>query len=125
MRQVRSLVVVLVAGVAMGLHASGVDGLKQRMRERVPKIAALKQQQVVGENRDGFLAVVQEDRVDDAARQTVQAENADRRVLYGIIARKSGGTVEQVGKLRARDIYQKALPGVMLQAADGTWQPKR
>jgi hypothetical protein len=39
--------------------------------------------------------------------------------------RKTNTKADQVGAERAKAIFEKAAPGVMLQAADGSWYEKK
>ena len=53
------------------------------------------------------------------------AENVDRKLVYEAIAKKQGTTPEVVGKHRAAQIADKALPGEWLQDANGKWYKKK
>ncbi|MEW6221580.1 MAG: YdbL family protein [Thermodesulfobacteriota bacterium] len=98
------------------------DGIKERMRERLPAISALKAQGIIGESSQGFLDYLGNARPQE---DLVRAENADRQTVYSAIARESGTTPELVGQRRARQLWQRARPGEWLQGPDGRWQEKR
>jgi uncharacterized protein YdbL (DUF1318 family) len=93
------------------------------MKTRLDKVEALKLAKTVGENKDGYLEVLGE--VDADGKATVEAENADRKLVYEAIAAKTGATAEAVGQSRAKTISKTAAAGVMLQAPDGTWYEKK
>ena len=105
--------------------AQDIAALQARMKERVEAIAVLKLKQVIGETQQGYLAQVDQDTPNADARKLITAENADRRQLYKLVAARTGVSVDQVAAQRARSIYEKAIPGVMLQGRDGMWYEKR
>jgi hypothetical protein len=97
------------------------QGIKERMRARLPEIATLKTQGVVGENNQGYLTILKQP---SSAKATISAENQDRHTIYTAIAKKQGTTPELVGQRRALQIAKKANPGTMIQNADGNWRKK-
>ena len=112
--------VVLMLLCLTALTASGA-GIKERMKERLPVIVALKSQGVVGENNKGFL----EYRVGNRPQQAVvDAENTDRGLVYAAIAKKQNVSPAVVGQRRALQIAQKAAPGEWLQNPNGQWYRK-
>ena len=118
----RTLTVFLVLAVILGTASAAVaGGIKERMKSRLPAIKALKAQGVVGENNQGFLSFVGGAA---AGKDVVDAENADRRKVYGAIARQQGTTAALVGQRRALQIADTAAPGTPLQNAGGKWYKK-
>jgi uncharacterized protein YdbL (DUF1318 family) len=112
----------LIAGLVFALAApAGAQDIKARMRARLPVIIKLKAQGIVGEDNQGYLAVLK-----NAGKQqeVVDAENQDRRKIYAAIAKQQGTTPALVGQRRAMKIAQKADPGTMIQDASGSWQQK-
>ncbi len=104
--------------------AGGLAGAKERMRARLGELADLKREKRVGENRVGLLEVMPAEREDEGLQRLVDEENRDRSTVYRAIAEKAEAAPEQVGRRRARQIYDTAAPGVMLQRADGSWFEK-
>lgn len=98
------------------------EGIKERMRERLPEILQLKAEGIVGETNDGYLAFVGEKTVKE---DLVQAENLDRRRVYAAIAQQQGTTAEFVGKRRAQQLAAQAKPGFWLQDESGSWYRKK
>jgi hypothetical protein len=91
------------------------------MLARLPDIVKLKSQGVVGEDNQGYLAVLK----DAGDKQSiVDAENQDRRKIYTAIAKQQGTTPALVGQRRALKIAQNADPGTMVQDAAGNWRKK-
>jgi uncharacterized protein YdbL (DUF1318 family) len=111
--------------ITVGLHASAqnLGEIKQRMRARLDKVEALKIAKTVGEDMNGYLHVLGD--IGAADKAVVDAENADRKLVYNVIAGKTGATAEDVGRSRAKTIAKSAAAGVMLQAPDGTWYEKK
>ncbi|MCC5807843.1 MAG: YdbL family protein [Opitutales bacterium] len=109
---------VLCALLGATLSASPVD----RMRERQPAVDEMKLAGVVGENNLGFLEARED--LEDAREALLRAENADRREVYAMIARRTNSSAEEVGQQRAIRIAQQAREGVWLQDARGRWYRK-
>ncbi len=97
------------------------DGIKDRMKNRLPAINALKDQGVIGENNKGYLEFKKSEA---AQKQLVDEENDDRLKVYTAIARQQGATPELVGSRRAIQIAEIASPGTWLQKPDGSWYQK-
>ena len=113
---------VLILGLLItDLYASAAD-IKQRMIARLPIIKSLKDQGLVGENNMGYLEFIGKKK---EKADVVEAENKDRRQVYEAIAKQQSTTVELVGKHRAVQIAEKAMPGEWLQDANGKWYQKK
>jgi len=95
--------------------------IQARMLARLPEIKALKDKGLVGENNQGLLEFVGQQKEN---QDVVAAENQDRKMVYEAIAKQQGITVELVGKHRAIQIADKARTGEWLQDADGKWYRK-
>jgi hypothetical protein len=91
------------------------------MKDRLPKIIELKAAGIIGENNQGFLAFVGSNKSEQAL---VDAENQDRQLVYGAIAKQQGTTAGVVGQRRALQIADNAKPGEWLQDAGGKWVQK-
>lgn len=96
--------------------------LKERFLQRKPAIDALKNQEKVGENNVGKLIV--RGQLSSKENELVNAENADREIVYQEIAKSLNITSQEVGKRRALQIANVASPGQWLQAPDGRWYRK-
>jgi len=95
--------------------------IQARMLARLPEIKALKDKGLVGENNQGLLEFVGQQK---EKQDVVAAENQDREMVYEAIAKQQGITVELVGKHRAVQIADKARTGEWLQDANGKWYRK-
>ena len=119
----RAIAILFLLAACLQATADNGDGIKQRMRDRLPAITALKIAKTVGEDNKGYLQVL--GNIAAADRAVVEAENADRKVVYAAIAAKTGATAEVVGQKRAASIAESSASGVMLQAPDGVWYEKK
>lgn len=128
------LALLLLGVVAAGpaLAGDGKDEITARAKERFPKIASLKDAGRVGETSRGFLeAVKPADAKSEEVGPLVDAENADRRKLYAILARelsqKEGREVspDAVGELNARRIFRDAKPTDYFKSNGGEWFQKK
>lgn len=99
----------------------GEADIKARMEERLPVINDLKAGGIIGENNNGYLEFLSEER---GREEIVNSENMDRRKVYEAIARQHGSTTENVGKQRAGKIMQRAARGEWLQDDRGNWHQK-
>lgn len=95
--------------------------IQARMLARLPEIKVLKDKGLVGENNQGLLEFVGQQKEN---QDVVAAENQDREMVYEAIAKQQGITVELVGKHRAIQIADKARTGEWLQDPDGKWYRK-
>jgi uncharacterized protein len=111
----------LTGVIANAVAFAGSDDIKKRMLDRLPEIAALKQQGLVGENNKGLLEFIGTPK---AGQAVVEAENTDRRAVYEAIAGQQGTTTDLVGARRALQIAEAAKPGEWLQDANGNWYQK-
>jgi hypothetical protein len=101
---------------------SYAQGIKERMKERLPIIVDLKNQGIIGENNLGYLEFIGNKKEKE---DIISAENKDRKKVYEAIAKKEGSDAETVGKHRAIKITEKADPGDWLQDGDGKWYQKK
>ncbi len=106
---------------ASPVSAADAGGIKARMLDRLPVIDDYKARGIVGEDNQGFLQVMG---VAGEWSEVVAAENRDRQMVYQAIAAKTGAPVETVGRRRALQIREGAVPGTWLQGDDGQWYKK-
>lgn len=99
--------------------AQNENALKQSMMQRVASIDSLKLAGKVGENNVGLLSQRGALKTDQSA--LMNAENKDRRALYGILAKRLKLSVKVVGQGRAEELRKKSAKGVWLQDNNGKW----
>lgn len=113
--------VLVLLGLLITIGTCTADGIKERMKQRLPAIVALKAQGIVGENNQGYLAFVTEQ---TSQKALVSDENKDRKTIYTHIAKQQNTSLDLVEKRRAITLAQRAIPGEFFQNADGTWIKK-
>ena len=80
---------------------------------------ALRASGAVGERFDGY-AVAR----DPSAQAFVNQVNSQRQQIYQQQASSQGVPVDQVGRVYAQQILQKAPAGTFIQKPDGSWMQK-
>ncbi|PIE61284.1 MAG: hypothetical protein CSA29_04175 [Desulfobacterales bacterium] len=118
----RKVIALLLAAVMLMLAGSAwAGGIKERMKKRLPAIAALKAQGVVGETNQGYLGFVSGN---TSGADVVAAENKDRKTIYIRIAEQQGVTLEMVQARRAKALSGRAKSGQYIQNHAGKWVKK-
>ncbi|MDD2676116.1 MAG: DUF1318 domain-containing protein [Methylacidiphilaceae bacterium] len=109
-------------------HAAPVaPEVAESRRLRSGEIQGLKNAGVIGEDRDGFLAVVNppaDVAYKQFAERVVQDENRDRVKLYMAQTKLQGKTFEEIQDEYARRWSRRAFPGEYVQQPDGAWVRK-
>ncbi len=116
------LIISLLIATSLAASATSLGQVKSAMKARQPAIQSLWAEAKIGENNQGFV----EARADLSGKEQelVQAENADRKIVYQAIARSTQATAEQVGVQRAAQISKRAAEGLWLEDAEGKWYRK-
>ncbi len=104
------------------VEATDAIVLRGRIAERLPTIDTLKRAGRSGESNTGFLVARSE--LDAPEEAIVRAENADRKLIYSMIAIKAASTREKVGRFRADIIRELSKAGIWLQDDKGNWYRK-
>ena len=126
----KRLVVITLTALALtslpsALHAQDTAaGAKSRMAARLGTINAVKISQAVGENNQGYLAILKAGDLTADEKAAIQQENSDRKMVYEYIAGKTRSTPELVGQRRAKMIADQSAAGVKVQDTAGNWQTK-
>ncbi len=111
----------LVSLALLFVSQAAIAGIKERMNARLPVIADLKTKGIIGENNQGYLGFVTENRTQQAL---IAAENKDRKAIYSYFAKQQNTTLETVEKIQAARKAKKAKPGEFVQNPDGAWVRK-
>ena len=96
-------------------------------RLRSGEIQQLKNDRVVGEDRDGYLDIRKtptDPKYLAYTKEVVTAENADRSVLYLASAQSQSKPLELIEGEYAQLWRDRAFPGEWVQKEDGTWTQK-
>ena len=104
-----------------GISASTPSPSEGGERVRIQRLAMPVQRNDDRETDGGFLDFV--DQRDSAAAKTVDEENADRRELYALIAKKEGTKPEAVAIVNAKRNFDRAKSGEFLRTK-GNWAKK-
>ena len=107
---------------ALSVNAGVKEDTQERMKNRKEAVTALLATTNVGENNAGYIEKLKD--VSEEEAKTLTDENADRKIVYALIAKETGSTEANVGKQRAKQIAERAPEGTMVQDADGTWRKK-
>ena len=97
------------------------QGIHERMKQRLPAIAALKTNGIIGENNQGYLGFVTEAR---AQEDIITAENKDRKKVYTYFAKEQETTLDFVEKIQAKRKADRTSSGEFFQKPNGTWVKK-
>jgi uncharacterized protein YdbL (DUF1318 family) len=122
-RKTALALVLVLAMLASMFFVQGAfaNGIKERMKQRLPTIVQMKLDGIVGENAQGFLEFVTGNKVN---ADVVAAENKDRQAVYSAISAQQGVDPQTVGKRRAIQIFSQAQKGEYLKNEQGTWYKK-
>lgn len=120
-KQSFKILVMLIFGMMVCSQLAAADGIKERMKERLPAIAELKAQGIVGEDNRGYLGFVGGKK---AMEDVVNAENKDRNAVYAYFAKQQNTTIDVVEQVQAKRKAEKAGPGEFFQMPDGKWVKK-
>jgi len=113
--------VLCIAAVLTFAGSVPAQGIKERMKERLPVIAELKKQGIVGEDNQGYLAFVGNEKSHESL---IAQENQDRKTIYTHIAAQQNTSISVVEKNRALQLAERAAPGTYIQKPDGAWVKK-
>ncbi len=102
----------VLAAAVLVLGLSAPPALAQSLNE-------LHASGAVGERYDGYAQALQ-----SSAAGVVQQVNAKRRQIYQQTADKEGASVDQIGRVYARQIFAKAPPGTKFLQENGSWIAK-
>ncbi len=121
MKYKKAIALALAAVMLMVAGHAWAGGIKERMKNRLPAIAALKAQGIVGETNQGYLGFVSNH---SSGADVVAAENKDRKTIYLRIAEQQDVTIEMVQARRAKALAKRAKAGQYIQNPAGKWVKK-
>jgi len=102
----------------------------QSRRNRMGEIANLKNNRIIGEDKNGYLGVRANplppawESHADYVNSVVAAENADRQTLYTMEAVKRGRSIADIEAEFAARFREQAFTGEWIQMPDGQWVQK-
>ena len=99
--------------------------VRERRRSRRDQIKAWKSAQLIGENNTGLLeARTADGSLSDSVKKVVDAENADRRLVFQAIAGKQNIPVESVAQRMGARMAERSAEGTWVQDGAGKWTVK-
>lgn len=99
--------------------------VRERRRARRDRIKAWKSAQLLGENNKGLLeARTADGKLSTSVQKVVDAENADRQLVFQAIASKQNIPAESVAQRWASRMAERAPEGALVQDAAGNWKEK-
>ncbi len=104
----------ILVALSAALTGGGMIG-----RAHAQSADALRASGDAGERVDGYLEAR-----NPAAAAAVEAVNAQRRQVYEERARQQNVPVDEVGRVYAQQIIEKAPPGTWIKSAAGVWTRK-
>ncbi|MET4807229.1 YdbL family protein [Limibacillus sp. MBR-115] len=110
----------LFGGLAIAASTLGLTYTFKKAK--ADQLDDLRKSGAVGERFDGLLVV--RDSGNASANSVAAQVNAQRKEIYASRAAQQGVTAEEVGKVYAAQILQKAPAGTWFQRADGSWVQK-
>ena len=120
----RSYLSILLTFFCLGMICQAdADALKSRMAKRLSSLDTLRASGKVGENNKGFLTA--RTKLSSKDGSLINAENADRKQVYAMIAKRTGESALVVGQKRAASLRKLSKKGIWLQDAKGRWYRKQ
>ena len=104
--------------------AQNKDELQKRSAERYPQLLEGRRAGEIGETSDGLIEAVKGKSLDASLGKVVDAENADRKALYEILAKETGSNEQIVARRAGRRNTDKATAGEWIKV-DGKWDQKK
>ncbi len=99
--------------------------VRERRCSRRDQIKAWKSAQLIGENNKGLLeARTADGSLSDSVKKVVDAENADRRLVFQAIAGKQNIPVESVAQRMGARMAERSAEGTWVQDGAGKWTVK-
>jgi uncharacterized protein YdbL (DUF1318 family) len=100
-----------------------VSAALENRKGRYDQLQILKKQKAIGENNQGYVVSFTSS---EEVKGLVEMENADRSVIYNIIASQNGLTdaIDTIEKIFAQTQRDKAEAGDRIQLEDGGWVTK-
>ena len=117
------LVFLITCVLSASAFAQSKNEVTASMRDRHPTLQTAKDNGYAGEAWTGLVALVDSDAPTDV-QGLVNAENNDRRMLFQIIARETGTSIEEVARQNRIRMYRLAGDNHFLQDPNRQWVRK-
>ena len=122
MRPVLGLIYFAATLLAFAGTSFGKGDLKDRMKERLPKVLAAKNAGTVGEGSDGLLYV--RPSAGDNDVKLAKGENSDRTSYFVQAAKAVNASPSDIAKQWAKGMWAKGSKGHWYRSSKGSWSQK-
>jgi len=122
MRPVLGLIYFVATLLAFAGTSFGKADLKDRMKERLPKVLAAKNAGTVGEGSDGLLYV--RPSAGDNDVKLAKGENSDRTSYFVQAAKAVNASPSDIAKQWAKGMWAKGSKGHWYRSSKGSWSQK-
>jgi len=122
MRPVLGLIYFATTLLAFAGTSFGKADLKDRMKERLPKVLAAKNAGTVGEGSDGLLYV--RPSAGDNDVKLAKDENSDRTSYFVQAAKAVNASPSDIAKQWAKGMWAKGSKGHWYRSSKGSWSQK-
>lgn len=122
MRPVLGLIYFAATLLAFAGTSFGKADLKDRMKERLPKVLAAKNAGTVGEGSDGLLYV--RPSAGDNDVKLAKNENSDRTSYFVQAAKAVNASPSDIAKQWAKGMWAKGSKGHWYRSSKGSWSQK-
>ena len=122
MRPVLGLIYFASTLLAFAGTSFGKADLKDRMKERLPKVLAAKNAGTVGEGSDGLLYV--RPSAGDNDVKLAKDENSDRTSYFVQAAKAVNASPSDIAKQWAKGMWAKGSKGHWYRSSKGSWSQK-
>lgn len=85
-----------------------------RRRDRLEALSVLEEKGLLGENKSG-LVEARGSSSDAKSKELIEKENNDRMVIYRSVAQKNNSSIDEVQKLYAKRLQEKAPAGTPIE----------
>ena len=122
MRPVLGIIYFAATLLAFAGTSFGKADLKDRMKERLPKVLAAKNAGTVGEGSDGLLYV--RPSAGDNDVKLAKNENSDRTSYFVQAAKAVNASPSDIAKQWAKGMWAKGSKGHWYRSSKGSWSQK-
>jgi len=122
MRPVLGIIYFAATLLAFAGTSFGKADLKDRMKERLPKVLAAKNAGTVGEGSDGLLYV--RPSAGDNDVKLAKDENSDRTSYFVQAAKAVNASPSDIAKQWAKGMWAKGSKGHWYRSSKGSWSQK-
>ena len=119
-------ILVLAAATEVSVAVETEAAIKKKFEARHKALLKFKTAGKIGETAKGYVEPLEPSFArEPKVKSLVDAENADRKTLYGLLARKQKASVGEVARQNAILKFKKAGTEEFFKGKDGVWRKKK